>query len=487
MYARITYDAVGDTTVFAIPFEYLEDEHVEVYVDDVQVAFGDLDFSTPGFVDLVAAYSAPELTGTEVLILRNSSQDTRLVEWVNGARLRDEDMNQDSLQAFYMAQEALDAAAAGGGGGGDEPLLTAHLADDTDAHDASAISVDASGFSNLAGDDVQEILAAVDAALSGVGATTFLALTDTPDAYTGHGEKLVAVKADESGLEFITGGAGVTDHGDLTGLTDDDHSQYALLAGRGNGQSLTGGTNASGSLTLRSTSNATKGVLQLQDTGGDIYLGGAATASKLVFREPSGSGSNVTTFICPALGADINYTLPTTDVNASLQSDGSGTLSFGSAARIGTYTAGSSTAVVFTGIPSWAKKIIVSCNGISLNGTAVLMLQLGDSGGAENSGYNWGNGLIQNSAASSTANATDGFRAVGANASNVHYVIWELTLIDPATNTWSCVMTGQFQNAGTFPYYGAGTKALSAALDRVSITQSGSDTFDAGNINIAYW
>lgn len=49
------------------------------------------------------------------------------------------------------------------------------------------------------------------------------------------------------------------DHGSLTGIGDDDHTQYALLAGRASGQSLTGGTAASESLTLESTSHGTKG------------------------------------------------------------------------------------------------------------------------------------------------------------------------------------------------------------------------------------
>lgn len=48
--------------------------------------------------------------------------------------------------------------------------------------------------------------------------------------------------------------AGVTDHGALTGLADDDHTQYALLAGRAGGQTLTGGTAAGDVLTLKGTS-----------------------------------------------------------------------------------------------------------------------------------------------------------------------------------------------------------------------------------------
>ena len=53
------------------------------------------------------------------------------------------------------------------------------------------------------------------------------------------------------------------DHGTLPGLADDDHTQYALLAGRSGGQSLTGGTASANDLTLSSTSNATKGKINL--------------------------------------------------------------------------------------------------------------------------------------------------------------------------------------------------------------------------------
>jgi hypothetical protein len=55
-------------------------------------------------------------------------------------------------------------------------------------------------------------------------------------------------------------------HSSLTGLTSDDHTQYALLAGRAGGQILTGGTAASNILTLRSTTNATKGSVLIDET-----------------------------------------------------------------------------------------------------------------------------------------------------------------------------------------------------------------------------
>lgn len=57
---------------------------------------------------------------------------------------------------------------------------------------------------------------------------------------------------------------GTINHSALTGLTSgDDHTQYALLAGRSGGQTLIGDTASGGNLTLKSTSHATKGVVQL--------------------------------------------------------------------------------------------------------------------------------------------------------------------------------------------------------------------------------
>lgn len=54
-------------------------------------------------------------------------------------------------------------------------------------------------------------------------------------------------------------GAVTFDHGDLGGLTDDDHTQYALLAGRSGGQTIKGDTASGGNLPLNSTNHATKG------------------------------------------------------------------------------------------------------------------------------------------------------------------------------------------------------------------------------------
>jgi len=78
-------------------------------------------------------------------------------------------------------------------------------------------------------------------------------------------------------LRAVTGG--VTDHGALTGLTpDDDHTQYALLAGRTGGQTLYGGTAANDDITIHGTSDATRttSYVLLQPTAGNVGIGTSA-------------------------------------------------------------------------------------------------------------------------------------------------------------------------------------------------------------------
>jgi len=107
-----------------------------------------------------------------------------------------------------------------------------------------------------------------------------------------------------------TGGGG-GDHGALTGLGDDDHTQYMLLAGRSGGQIATGGTASGDDLTLRSTTDATKGDVIIQDQGGNIIFGGGTASGDLRFMEPSGSGTNYTEIQCGAMSANQSYVWPT--------------------------------------------------------------------------------------------------------------------------------------------------------------------------------
>lgn len=152
----------------------------------------------------------------------------------------------------------------------------------------------------------------------------------------------------------------------------------------------------------------------------------------------------------------------------------------------GTAVAASGTAVDFTGIPAWAKRIVINFAEVSTNGTSNWLFQIGDSGGIETSGYLGAGTILENAAAISGANFTAGFGIPFANAANSASGSIVLSLTNSINFLWAA--SGVFSLSNVAATVGiAGSKALSAALDRVRITTAaGVDTFDTGTINILY-
>jgi hypothetical protein len=147
----------------------------------------------------------------------------------------------------------------------------------------------------------------------------------------------------------------------------------------------------------------------------------------------------------------------------------------------------SGTSIDFTSIPSWVKRITVMFSGVSTNGTSLPMVQLGDSGGIEATGYTAGSSLFGVSGMNS-ANYTTGFAIKNdAVATTIMDGFVTLNLFNSSTNTW--VAGGNLYAPTPTSYLAmlSGAKSLSATLDRVRITTvNGTDTFDAGSINILY-
>lgn len=147
----------------------------------------------------------------------------------------------------------------------------------------------------------------------------------------------------------------------------------------------------------------------------------------------------------------------------------------------------SGTFIDFTSIPSWVKKITFMFAGLSTNGTSLPILQIGDSGGIETTGYLSGCVAAQNGLVSSGANATTGFAMVGeVAAASVAHGIATLALMDASTNQWVFSVAGGLSHA-VASFSGGGSKSLSATLDRIRLTTVGGvNAFDAGTINILY-
>jgi hypothetical protein len=143
----------------------------------------------------------------------------------------------------------------------------------------------------------------------------------------------------------------------------------------------------------------------------------------------------------------------------------------------------SGTSIDFTGIPSWVKRITVMLNGVSTSATSNIQIQIG-AGSVTTSGYTCYIGNIDGTNATSITTATSGFIAkAGVSASVLHNGVMVINLL--TGNTWSSTNSTSSSVGNTT--FSNGSLALGGTLDRVRITTvNGTDTFDAGSINILY-
>jgi hypothetical protein len=178
--------------------------------------------------------------------------------------------------------------------------------------------------------------------------------------------------------------------------------------------------------------------------------------------------------------------------NIVLATDGSATIATLSSTTItgttiqGTIKSGTSvastsgTSIDFTSIPSWVKRVTVMLQGVSGNGASHNLLQLGTSSGVTTSGYVCSYGYF-----GASFSTTAGFGVyAGAAGELVHgnAIITNLT-----GNTWVFSYSGGVSGSTTQGAGGGGSIALGATLDRIRLTHvNGTDTFDAGSINILF-
>lgn len=140
----------------------------------------------------------------------------------------------------------------------------------------------------------------------------------------------------------------------------------------------------------------------------------------------------------------------------------------------------SGTAIDFTSIPSWVKRITVMLNGVSTNGANPILVQVG-SGSVQATGYN-SVGAGYNTTIGTTG-STAGFLIRTLAASSTVVGIMTIALV--SGNTWVASFVGQVST--TDGATSSGNVTLSGTLDRLRITTvNGTDTFDAGSVNILY-
>lgn len=140
-------------------------------------------------------------------------------------------------------------------------------------------------------------------------------------------------------------------------------------------------------------------------------------------------------------------------------------------------------AVDLTAIPAWAKKITISFDQATTNGSSDLYIRLGTSAGVEATGYTGAYAFLGNpSTACGTSTLNIGIYAGGTTTARTHSGNIVLALVDPATNRWAgsgVIAT----SAQVFPT--TASKALAGVLDRIRFTtQAGTAVYNGGTVSL---
>jgi len=193
-----------------------------------------------------------------------------------------------------------------------------------------------------------------------------------------------------------------------------------------------------------------------------------STLSTTNLKNPSSGSNNI------VLAADGSATITTLTGTTITGTSVRGGITSGTAVA-----STSGTSIDFTSIPSYVKRITVMFNGVSTNGSNALLVQLGTSSGFAASGY----ASRVYAVTTNTLGSTAGFLINDGSATASTYY-GSISIQNVSSNTFVCNgIIADTTTPGTYRI--AGGVTLSGTLDRVRITTlNGTDTFDAGSINI---
>jgi hypothetical protein len=212
--------------------------------------------------------------------------------------------------------------------------------------------------------------------------------------------------------------------------------------------------------------------------GGTTTLTTESSASNFTVTIPASTGTMVTTAATQTL---TNKTLTSPAISSPTIS-GTPVMQASVVTRATAVASTSGTSIDFTGIPSWVKRITVMFNGVSTNGTSRILVQIG-SGSFAITGYISTGIRVTSGNATAAASSTAGMIILQELASDI--LSGSMVLTNITGNTW--INNHTAKKATSNSVFGGGDVALDGVLDRVRITTvNGTDTFDAGSINILY-
>ena len=269
-----------------------------------------------------------------------------------------------------------------------------------------------------------------------------------------------------------------------TSIATDGNGILELKTGTGSGTTA---------LTLDASQNATfAGSVNISGVSGAIYPIVPNTPTSIYPSYTANiSGTVMDVTVAPSFGLiQVGQIITGTGVSANTRitalgtgTGGTGTYEVSVSQTVGGTTI-STIGVEYQSIPSWVKRITVMFQSVSLSGTDSILVQLGDSGGIETTGYAGGGARLTSTNTVATARFTTGFGFNNTTAGNIFDGSLVITQINSSTRTYTAM--GIISGLTDVICSCAGIKSTSATMDRIRITRSGTDVFDDGSVNILW-
>ena len=440
-YASVTYTSASGTT-FALtnssgdPIEYLRQADIKVFLNGtLQAVTTNYTFNSAG----TAIIFNTAVSGATVIIQRITDIDDSSVDFTPGSTLVASDLNNSSNQNLFALQELRDEISFGGGvSDGDKGEIVV-------ASSGTIWSIDTGVIT-----EAKLATSAVTETKIGAGAVTEAKIA------TG------AVTANKIGTGAVTS----TKILDET-IVDADINPSAAIIGTKIQAATTSNvgtvqltdSTSSTSTTTAATPNAVKTAKDTADTAQSTANAAQSTANAAL-PKAGGTMTGVITYATaqPRLILETKISASTTEIN------------FNGA----------------NGIPSWAERITLMFDQLGTTSTGVPTIRLGGSGGIESSGYS---SILSNTTASAIAtklSSTTGFEIVATGLST-NRIVGQYVLTHFGEDNW--IITGSMQPGLTVvgQQFITGRKSIASTLTRLQVTTTGgTDTFNAGSINIMY-
>ena len=221
-------------------------------------------------------------------------------------------------------------------------------------------------------------------------------------------------------------------------------------------------------------------------SSGGLVANGGALGTPASATLTNATGLPLTTGVTstlPIANGGTNLTSVGSAGNVLFTADGSVWSSTAKIVRSTAVTLTTQTSVDFTSIPSWVKRITLTFQGMSLSGTSNFLIRLGTGGTPTTSGYVSGSSSIGAAVASITSSV--GF-AMQVGSTAALSISGAVAFTNLSSNIWTASGTGGYAGTtGTITV--GGHISLGGTLDMVRLTTvNGTDTIDAGSVNILY-